>query len=76
MLKYEFYRITHKGRRHTPLVPVKILFPLIANDHTRRFVNPLLTAFQLDPLSVERNMPPLNVPAKILSPLIAVELTF
>ena len=35
------------------------------------FANPLLTAVQLEPLLVERNTPPLSVPAKRFVPEMA-----
>ena len=44
------------------------------NDPIKVFVNPLLTPVQLVPLLVDKNTP-YSVPAKILFPLIANEIT-
>lgn len=50
--------------------------PLLVIEPTWVFVKPEFTPFQLAPLSVERNIPPPLVPAKILLPLAASEKTY
>jgi hypothetical protein len=41
--------------------------PLMANERNVAFGTPVLSGVQLSPLSVERNAPPPNVAAKMLS---------
>ena len=50
--------------------------PFTINVLTSEFVSPLFIAVQELPLSIDKNTPPPEVPAKIFVPLIAIARTF
>jgi hypothetical protein len=49
--------------------------PFKAIEAIERLVRPVLTGVQLLPLSVDKNTPPLIVPAKMFKPLVANDVT-